>query len=687
MNDWLSYLWLIPALPVLASLLLTFWPVQRRKEAALLATGAMALSFLGALAAFWSLSSSGEAGQVTRLTYNFTWFDMGTSSVRIGWLLDPLNAMMLLMVTFVATLVLIYSMGYMAKDPRMVRFYAFLSLFAGAMLALLIANHLLILFMCWEVVGLASYLLIGFWYEKPSAAAAAKKAFITTRVGDIGLFIGMIWLYREAGTLLFFDAGQGCMEQTALAWIAKAPGIAGLTAAASIGCLIFFGAMGKSGQFPLHAWLPDAMEGPTPVSALIHAATMVAAGVFLMARIYPMLAFEATGTGALVAITWIGAITALLGALVACAQTDLKRILAFSTISQLGYMMLGLGTGGVAVAMFHLITHAFFKALLFLGAGSVIHGCGDEQDIRYMGGLRRAMPVTFATYAIGMLALAGFPLVTSGFWSKDEILHAALHWHGSPVPFAMALAGAFLTAFYMTRQMCHVFFGRNRLGLRESTEHHPVPEPHESPATMLIPLRLLAILAIGTGFLGTPLYPWFHTFLEGGTLAWNWGALLHGSALILLLGSSALVLTGLGIGWWYYSSLVFDPLRNEDPLEDKLPGTCFTILRAKFFVDEFYAATVVRGLNKLAWGSAWLEQRCFVPMLNIIPFVTQITSWIMRLWDEWVINAGFDRSCRGINNQARRVSEAHTGRIQSYLQVIAVGFIILAIFWVWGGEG
>jgi NADH-quinone oxidoreductase subunit L len=249
-------------------------------------------------------------------------------------------------------------------------------------------------------------------------------------------------------------------EASALGWMSTAAGIAGMTAATSIGCLIFIGAMGKSGQFPLHVWLPDAMEGPTPVSALIHAATMVAAGVFLMARVHPLLSSSGAGSQALTLITWVGAITALFGALAACAQSDLKRILAFSTISQLGYMMLGLGTGGVAVAMFHLITHAFFKALLFLGAGSVIHGCHEEQDIRYMGGLRKAMPVTFATYGIGMLALAGFPLVTSGFWSKDEILHSSLHWQGSSIPFLIALTGAFLTAFYMSRQMCMVFFGK-----------------------------------------------------------------------------------------------------------------------------------------------------------------------------------------------------------------------------------
>jgi NADH-quinone oxidoreductase subunit L len=311
---------------------------------------------------------------------------------------------MLVMVSAVGLLIFVYSTGYMAEDGNFTRFFCFLSLFAAAMLGLVIANSLLLLFVCWELVGLTSYLLIGFWFEKPSAAAAAKKAFLTTRVGDLGLFAGMIWLYVETGTLLFYDGGQGCLEASALTQLTAVGG--GIALSTAIGLLLFLGAMGKSGQAPLHVWLPDAMEGPTPVSALIHAATMVAAGVFLVARVYPLMSASAGAepAAALVVVTWVGAVTALFGALVAVAQTDIKRILAYSTISQLGYMMLGLGVGGVGIAMFHLITHAFFKALLFLGAGSVIHGCHGEQDIRRMGGLRSMMPVTFAVYAVGMLA-------------------------------------------------------------------------------------------------------------------------------------------------------------------------------------------------------------------------------------------------------------------------------------------
>jgi NADH-quinone oxidoreductase subunit L len=412
----------------------------------------------------------------------------------------------------------------MAHDENFTRFFCFLSLFASAMLGLVIANSLLLLFICWEIVGLTSYLLIGFWYHKPSAAAAAKKAFITTRIGDLALLLGMVWLYSQTGTLLFYDGGHGCLEQTALAKLVAQTTSLGMAVSTGIGLLIFCGAIGKSGQVPLHVWLPDAMEGPTPVSALIHAATMVAAGVFLVARMYPLMAAHPAGTaavpGALQVVTWVGVITAVFAASIAVAQTDIKRILAYSTVSQLGFMMLGLGTGGVAVGMFHLITHAFFKALLFLGAGSVIHGCRDEQDIRRMGGLRKPMPLTFATYAVGMLALSGFPLIFSGFWSKDEILHAAHGW-STPAPFYLGIFAALLTAFYMTRQVCYVFLGSIRSSRREEAQISVAPrdksepphvgsyEAHESPPVMTIPLLVLAAFSVLLGFVGTPAWPWF----------------------------------------------------------------------------------------------------------------------------------------------------------------------------------
>ncbi len=498
----LKNLWLIPVLPLLAAGISALLKRPNRSLAAGLAIGAMGASFLVAVAGF--IETLGKHGAAARQVHNFDWFALGDTVVRLGWVLDPLTAAMVVMITFVGSLIFIFSVGYMSHDENFTRFFCFLSLFAAAMLGLIIANNLLLLFMCWELVGLASYLLIGFWFHKPSAAAAAKKAFITTRIGDVFFFLGIVWLYSETGTLLFYDAGRGCLEQDALAKMVAHSTIGGLAASSAIGLLLFAGAVGKSGQLPLHVWLPDAMEGPTPVSALIHAATMVAAGVFLVARVYPLMSLQQAGASEpipLTAVTWIGAVTAVFAALVAVAQTDIKRILAYSTVSQLGYMFMGLGIGGVGVGMFHLLTHAFFKALLFLGSGSIIHGCHEEQDIRRMGGIKKFMPVTFATYAIGMMALSGVPLVFCGFWSKDEILHAAWLYQPSKLPFFLGLGGAFLTAFYMTRQMCFVFAGKYRGGHEAAHDDHGhshshgdahAHDPHESPAVMTLPLVIVA---------------------------------------------------------------------------------------------------------------------------------------------------------------------------------------------------
>src|ERR1019366_8828969 len=469
-------LWLIPALPLLASGIIAVNRQPQRKLAATLAIGSMVVAFLLSLCAFAATLNHAEHGAF-REVFGFNWIQFGGQWMDIGWVLDPLTAIMLVMVTFVSTLIFMFSVGYMAHDENFTRFFCFLALFAAGMLGVVIANSLFLFFVSWEIVGLTSYLLIGFWYHKPSAAAAAKKAFITTRIGDLGLLLGMVWLYAETGTLNFYANGLGCLEQSALTTMVTHMTAAGMAVSTAIGLLIFLGAVGKSGQLPLHVWLPDAMEGPTPVSALIHAATMVAAGVFLVARVYPLMSAHLDGaaaeTTALTVVTWIGALTAIFAASVAVAQTDIKRILAYSTISQLGYMMLGLGVG-----MFHLITHAFFKALLFLGSGSVIHGCHEEQDVRKMGGLKKFMPVTFAAYAIGMLALAGFPLFFSGFWSKDEILHSAHGWPVSHIPFYLGCAGALLTAFYMTRQVALVFFGNYRGAVVPSHSGHESHQTH-----------------------------------------------------------------------------------------------------------------------------------------------------------------------------------------------------------------
>src|SRR6476661_10996691 len=492
MSWMVDYLWMIPAVPLGASLVILSLSNARRKSATALAVigqvVALALSIFAFLPTLQTLGF--------RSVHNFTWFTFGENALRIGWVLDPLAAVMLAMIALVGLCIFVFSIGYMAEDKNFTRFFAYLSFFSGAMLGLVIANSLLLLFIFWELVGLASYLLIGFWIERPGAAAAAKKAFITTRIGDMGFFLGMLWLYGRSGTLLFYDGGNGCLENGGLAMLGTSPAVAGF-----IALLIFCGAAGKSGQFPLHVWLPDAMEGPTPVSALIHAATMVAAGVFLVARVYPLFSLGAINgvTSSLTVVVWIGVTTALMAALIAIAQADIKRVLAYSTVSQLGLMMVSLGVGGVAAGIMHLLAHGFFKALLFLGSGSVIHGLHHEQDIRKMGALRRLMPITFATYAIGMMALSGVPLFFSGGWTKEEILHATAHWPPSQVPYFLLMAGVVLTALYMTRQVIYVFFGPARSG----SDH-----AHESPGVMRMPLIVLAICTVVFSIVLTPAWPW-----------------------------------------------------------------------------------------------------------------------------------------------------------------------------------
>jgi NADH-quinone oxidoreductase subunit L len=702
--DWIvQHLWLIPALPLGAAGLGALLKQRQRRFAALLAIGAMVFALALSCVAFVNALQHPGHGSAARQVVNFLWFQSGDpqlsgTALRLGWVLDPLAAVMLVMVSLVGLLIFIYSLGYMAHDDNFARFFCFLSLFASAMLGLVIANSLLLLFICWEIVGLTSYLLIGFWYHKPSAAAAAKKAFITTRVGDLALFLGMVWLYSQTGTLLFYDGGHGCLETTALARLVAQTTCFGMAVSTGIALLIFCGAIGKSGQVPLHVWLPDAMEGPTPVSALIHAATMVAAGVFLVARVYPLMAAHpagvATAPGALQVVTWVGVITAVFAASIAVAQTDIKRILAYSTVSQLGFMMLGLGTGGVAVGMFHLITHAFFKALLFLGAGSVIHGCRDEQDIRQMGGLRKLMPLTFATYAVGMLALSGFPLVFSGFWSKDEILHSARGW-STPMPFYLGIFAALLTAFYMTRQVCYVFLGSLRSSRREEAHNSDVPpsksesphvgcyEAHESPPVMTIPLLVLAAFSVLLGFIGTPAWPWFQGFLNGRSESGHLGALLEPQVLGVMALSSVVVIAGLGLGWWLYGRLAVRSADQPDALERFQPEV-FELLRRKYFVDEIYEATIIR-FN--AWGARacdWLDYWAWNGVVQLLSLLVVGFAWLNRSLDEYVVNPGFDEGCRRLTKGGTLMSRLQGGQVQTYLRLIGVALAALVLFLIWG---
>ena len=663
MSAWiLDRLWLIPAVPFAASLIVLSLPnAWRRRAAALAATGQVAALALSVVAFLPTVQTHGF-----RAAQNFTWFTFGDNALQLGFVLDPLAAAMLLMISLVGLCIFVFSIGYMADDKNFVRFFAYLSFFSGAMLGVVIANSLLLLFIFWELVGLASYLLIGFWIERPSAAAAAKKAFITTRIGDMGFFLGMLWLYNRSGTLLFYDGGKGCLESAGLAMLGAS--------ATFIALLIFFGAVGKSGQFPLHVWLPDAMEGPTPVSALIHAATMVAAGVFLVARVYPLFSLGAINgvTSSLTVVVWIGVTTALMAALIAIAQADIKRILAYSTVSQLGLMMVSLGVGGVAAGIMHLIAHGFFKALLFLGSGSVIHGCHGEQDIRKMGGLRRFMPVTFVTYAIGMMALSGVPLFFSGGWTKEEILHAVGHWPPSHAPYYLMFAGVVLTALYMTRQIIYVFFGDPRASVDHS---------HESPRVMTRPLIALALGALLLSVVLTPAWPWLHEYLTGEPVHFEIGRLIQPALFVSLV----LVSAGIGVGLWMYRKAgvqAGDRPAQIDPLEYAQPAL-FRFLANKMWIDELYYRTVIAFSWMAARLSDWLDRYFWDGLVRGFGAIGQVFAMFTTGVDERGINAGVDETTVGARGLGRLMSAAHSGQIQIYLGVVAIGMLALLLLYAW----
>jgi len=668
-----QYLWLIPALPLAAAALGAVLPRTGRGLAAGAAIAAMVASFLVSCVAL----CTALADPAAKLVHNFAWFDLGSGVLRLGWLLDPLTAFMCVMVTFVGALIFIFSLGYMKEDKGYKQFFCFMSLFAAAMLGLIVANSLLLLFVSWELVGLASYLLIGFWFHKPAAAAAAKKAFITTRIGDLGLLLGMLWLYNSTGSLLFFDGGAGVLETAALGSLAAQVTVGGLAVSTAIGLLIFCGAVGKSGQFPLHVWLPDAMEGPTPVSALIHAATMVAAGVFLIARVYPLMAADQVlahvPVHALTVVAFIGAITALMGAGIAVAQNDIKRVLAFSTVSQLGYMMLALGVGSWVAAIFHLLTHAFFKALLFLGAGSVIHAAHHEQDIRALGGLSARMKVTFVTFAIGTCALVGMPLFFSGFWSKEAILHAAHGWDVSHLPFYAAVLGVVLTAFYNTRLMAVTFFGKPR---SPGAEH-----AHENSPVMTLPLVVLAVCAVVLGFLNTPVWPWLDTMLLGKAEV-HGHSLMEGAGLMGL--SVVLVALGIGAGWALYWRTTRTSASAPDPLAVRAPRL-MTFLAAKLKFDELYDATVGRLNSAAAAFADFLEVWVWGGLVNLLARLGEFTGLVNRETDERMLNGGFDNVSGKVRGTGLAYSRAQTGGVHGYLRFLVLGFVILVLLVVMGG--
>lgn len=577
---------LIPFLPLLAFVINIFFGRRIKSASAYVTASAIGLSFVFSLIALLKVMKGAQFVNVT------PWFTAGDLQFFLGYQIDELSSVMICVVTFVSFLIQIYSIGYMHGDKRYSRFFAFMGLFTFAMLGLVMANNFVEIFVCWELVGLCSYFLIGFWFEKPEAAKAGKKAFIVTKIGDTGFIIGIMLLASQLGTFDFVQIKDsvGMLDPNMLTIIA---------------ILIFCGAAGKSAQFPLHVWLPDAMEGPTPVSALIHAATMVAAGVYLVARTYFLFAPSEV---ALYVVAWVGCTTAFIAGSIAIANNDIKRILAYSTISQLGYMMLGIGLGGYTASMFHLYTHAFFKALLFLCAGSVIHAV-HTQDIRIMGGLFSKMRITALTCVIGSLALAGIPPF-AGFFSKDEILLTA--WNsGNYAIFIIALLVSLLTAFYMFRMIFMVFFGK------ENPEIHP----HESPWVMTVPLSLLSIMAIIAGFAGAPWWgnP-FGNFLSQGHL--------HEEQINTLVMSLAIGCGVLGIvlAWLIYGTKTISVKKIKNAFSPVV-----VLLRNKYYFDEIYDAIIVKPSHNFMKIIDVVDRNVVDGAVNLVADLSKMGGGVLRL--------------------------------------------------------
>ena len=603
-------LWYIPLLPLIGAILCALMGGRLKKlshlPCVLGAAGACAVSILVVL----SLPLDTAALQSSSLT----WFSVGPVTVKAGLWVDPLSAIMLLGITFIGTLIVIFSIGYMHGEEGYSRYFAIVSLFLFSMTLLVLADNFILLFAGWEGVGLCSYLLVGYWYAKPSAAAAARKAFLVTRLGDVGLILGIFLLWSIGSHSLEFEslfASRTIIDKSHHDSLCLA-------------CLLLFcGAVGKSAQFPLYVWLPDAMEGPTPVSALIHAATMVTAGVYLLARCAPLFVLC---PAVQLTVACIGAFTALLAACIALTQNDLKRVLAYSTVSQLGFMFLALGTAGkelstiaVTAAIFHLFTHAFFKAVLFLSAGSVMHGMGNVIDMRRFSGLRKVMPITHATFLCGAAALAGVPLL-SGFWSKDAILDVVLEAsHGGQyatvylILFIVAIFTALLTAFYTFRAYFRTFWGETKIPV-EAGEN-----AHESPSVMTGPLIVLALGALFVGIVAEPFTHWFSDFLGRATVrvrAGNAPVIEHHLNWMLMIGSGIVALTGIGLAYWMY---VVKPNASATLIR-KFPSWYHSSLN-RFYVDEIFYFLFVQPIQFIAMVCRGIESLIFdlVRLIAAIP--------------------------------------------------------------------
>ena len=577
MYDFMQIAWLIPVLPFILFAFIGICLMRFPKIAAAVSIAGIAFNlFICSNIAF----AIYQAGPGACYHVAAPWLLMHSFEVDASLLIDPLSAMMLVVVTFIATLVQIYSLGYMHGDPGISRYYAYQSLFSGSMLGLVLADNFGQLFVFWELVGLCSFLLIGFWFGRISAKNAAKKAFITNRVGDLGFLLGIVMIQATFGTLNFADV------------TAQAANI-GLGAITLIAILLFIGPMGKSAQFPLHVWLPDAMEGPTPVSALIHAATMVAAGVYLLARGFMIFSLSPQ---AMMVIGIVGGFTALFAATIALVQCDIKRILAYSTLSQLGYMVMAMGVSAMTAGMFHLMTHAFFKSMLFLGAGSVIHAMHDEQNIWKMGNLSKKMPITTWTFVIGALALAGIPPL-SGFWSKDEILLGAFSG-GHILLYIIGSLVAFMTAFYMFRLIFVAFFGHNHNG----------EAAHESSNVMTVPLILLAVLSIGVGFVNSPLGDyWLSQFITYP------GAVHHAANPVIIIVSSLLAIGGIVLAYLIYQKQMI----SADALKERY-AAAHRILTNKYYIDEGYAFLIDNCIDKVAAFMFWFDTKIVNGFINLL---------------------------------------------------------------------
>ncbi|HUH97556.1 MAG TPA: NADH-quinone oxidoreductase subunit L [Anaerolineales bacterium] len=697
-----TLIWLIPFPPILAFFLIVLFTNRNKALSHTLGVGAAGLSWLGAMIVFAAALGAHELGR-TPFASSINWIPTADTWLRIGVLVDPLSAVVLFFVAWTIFMIFLYSVGYHnfgqpagdhdrpglpphgatveehghpqavpSIEPMYSRFFAFLGLFAFGMYTLVLSDNLLTLFVGWEIMGLCSYLLIGFWYAKPSARNAAVKAFMTTRVGDVFMLLGIAFLYSATGSLSYRDIFQPQVLHT----LASVPTpILGLSAAGLIGLLLFIGTVGKSAQFPLHVWLPDAMEGPTPVSAMIHAATMVSAGVYMVIRMFPLISLDPK---TMTVIAFIGTFTAIFAATIAVAQNDIKRVLAYSTISQLGFMIAALGVGAYVAAAFHLVTHAFFKALLFLGSGSVIHGMEhgvlhtgdhtvDPQNMFNMGGLRKKMPITFWTFVIGGFALSGFPLLTAGFWSKDEILSGAFS-NGNWAVFVTLAVAAFLTAFYTMRQITLTFLG----GPRTAEAEHA----RETPWTMTLPLIVLAVFAIGYGWVGIPQdflglhlnASWFHEFV-GSTLAlapaaspFSW--IVFGTSLVVALG-------GLFFGWLAYRNVTA-------PEQDRLQ---IPLLKNKYYFDELYGFLFIKPAYWFAetFVYQWMDKGLIDGFLHFFGRAANAIGSAVRTYvDLLIINQTVgDGTAHATGWVGRNLRPIQSGRIQQYMLVSLI--VLLAV--------